>query len=237
MIRDSNSGIPRMPTPPVDRREDGFVLAGGQSSRMGTDKALASFKGVPLIQNALQILSEAGFRTQIAGSRTSLSRFAKEIPDTYLDAGPLAGIHAALSASTTEWNAFLPVDVPLLPSSLLVCLFQRATLTGAPVTICKLNGRLQPFPVILKRTVLPLIEQRLESGQNSCHAAWQSMAATLACDLGPIPVEYLVQCGQCAHPLSLPPVFWFESANTPVELARLNYLPVDRRRFSSKLGT
>jgi len=222
MNEQRNPGTPYLPTASVGRYGTGFILAGGQSSRMGTDKSLAPFNGTPLIQNALQTLAAAGLGAQIAGSRSPLGQFAEEIPDIYPESGPLGGIHAALSASPAAWNVFLPVDLPLMPSSLLVCLFERAMVTDAPVTICKLNGRLQPFPVILNRSVLPLLAQRLQSCQTACHAAWQSIPPALQSDLDSVAVEYLVQCGQCAHPLDLPPVFWFQSANTPAELAWLN---------------
>lgn len=208
----------------VDRYAHGFVLAGGRSSRMGTDKALASFNGVPLIQSALQILAAAGLLTRIAGSRSPLNHFAEEIHDTFHESGPLGGVHAALSVSPSEWNVFLPVDMPLMTSSLLSCLLQRAVLTGAPVSLCKLNGQLQPFPVVLNRKVLPIIERRLQANQTACHTAWKSIPAALHSTLDSVAVEHLIQCGQCAHPLGLPPIFWFQNANTPAELAWLHQM-------------
>lgn len=208
--------------PEFDGQAHGFVLAGGQSSRMGADKALELFHGIPLIQNALDILASAGLPSGIAGSRSNLSRFAEEIPDTFANAGPLGGVHAALSHSPRELNLFLPVDLPLMPASLLTSLLRRAMITGAPATACKVNGRLEPFPVILSQTVLPEIEARLQNGQTACHAAWHAIPAAQGSILDAVAVEYLVQVGQCAHPLGLPPASWFQSANTPAELAHLN---------------
>ena len=202
----------------------GFVLAGGRSSRMGSDKARALFHGVPLIKVALQTIDAAGIPARIAGSRSDLSSFAAQIPDTFTETGPLGGIHAALSVSAAEWNLFLPVDLPLMPSSLLACLLRRATLTGAPVTAVRLNGRIEPFPVILHCSVLLSITQRLEAGNSACHAAWQDIPLELGSSLDAAPVEYLHQCGHCSHPRGLPPALWFQSANTPAELSRLNRL-------------
>jgi molybdenum cofactor guanylyltransferase len=205
-----------------------FILAGGRSSRMGTDKALALFNGIPLIQTALATVAATGIPARIAGSRSPLSAFAEEIPDTFPESGPLGGIHAALSASPADWNLFLPVDLPLMPASLLLCLLQRAMLTGAPVIANRLNGRLEPFPVVLHRSVLPHIAQRLETGTTACHRAWQTIPRDLAAELDAVPVENLVQSGQCRHPGNLPPVLWYQSANTPADLERLN-------RISAKL--
>jgi molybdopterin-guanine dinucleotide biosynthesis protein A len=204
----------------------GFVLAGGQSSRMGTDKALALFRGTPLVQVALATLSAAGVPGRLAGSRSALGAFAEEIPDTFPGTGPLGGIHAGLSASQAEWNLFLPVDLPLMPSSLLARLLQRAILTGTPVTATRLTGRIEPFPVVLRRDVLPQIEQRLQSGHTACHTAWQTIPEDMGTALDAASVENLVQSGQCPHPEGLPPVLWYQSANTPAELASLNSIHI-----------
>ncbi len=56
-------------------KETGFVLAGGRSSRMGRDKALAMFGGRPLIEIALEMLREAGLNAAIAGGRSGFERF------------------------------------------------------------------------------------------------------------------------------------------------------------------
>lgn len=201
----------------------GFILAGGRSSRMGTDKALVLFEGQPLVQVALRAFVEAGIPARIAGSRSGLSTFAEEIPDTFQGSGPLGGVHAALAASNAPWNLFLPVDMPLMPSSLLRCLVERARLTDAPITAAKLNGSLQPFPVVLSRSVLGFVEQRLQIGQTACHLAWKTISAELESSLDAVSVESLIQCGQCSHSAGLLPVFWFQSANTPAELLHLSH--------------
>jgi len=140
----------------------------------------------------------------------------------------MSGVHAGLSATHSEWNLFLPVDVPLMPSSLLACLLQRATLTGSPVTVSTLNGRVQSFPAVLHRATLPHIAARLETGKTACHQAWRTIPEKMGNALDAVSVESLVQCGHCRHLRGLPPVLWFQSANTPGELAWLNQI---RARF------
>ncbi|WP_263357543.1 molybdenum cofactor guanylyltransferase [Acidicapsa ligni] len=216
----------------------GFILAGGQSSRMGTDKALAIFDGQPLVTNALAILKTAGLPVKIAGSRSSLGEFAEEIPDSLPSTGPLGGIYAALrlasagpatgsatgpaTAPAAQWSVFLPVDMPLMPSALIARLLERAMLTSAPITVATLNGRMEPFPVVLHRNALPIIEQRLHFGETGCQSAWRSIPVALGERLDSVSVESLVQAGHCRHPAGLPPAWWFQSANTPAELAWLN---------------
>jgi molybdopterin-guanine dinucleotide biosynthesis protein A len=189
---------------------------------MGSDKALALFGAVPLIQVAINTLADAGVTAGIAGSRSALGAFAEEIPDPFPESGPMAGVYAGLSASQSDWSLFLPVDLPLMPASLLACLHQRAQLTGSPVTIGTVNGRIQPFPAVLQRTILPHIAHRLAAGETACHRAWRTIPGELGSSLDAFSVESLVQCGHCHHPWGLPPALWFQSANTPAELAWLN---------------
>ena len=77
-----------------------FVLAGGQSARMGRDKALIEFRGRPLIEHALDKLRALGFAPRIVGSREDLSAFAPVIPDNYTALGPLAGINGTRRAAS-----------------------------------------------------------------------------------------------------------------------------------------
>lgn len=215
-----------------DKSIAGFVLAGGKSSRMGSDKALSLFAGKPLIANAIELLNLAGFPTRIAGARNDLSLFGQTIPDLHPNAGPMGGIHAALCESGAEWNLFLPVDMPLIPPSLLAYLFERVAVTGCPVTAVRLNGRLEPFPVLLHRSVTSAIAERIETNQAACHAAWQTIPVELNSALDAPDVEALQQTGHCHNVLGLPPSLWFQSANTPQELTLLNSLITGRSAHS-----
>ena len=98
---------------------DGFVLAGGQSSRMGRDKALLAFAGQPLVAHALDLFQEAGLPAMVAGAASpalrSLPVFASVIDDDSPGLGPLSGICAALSIISARFAVFLPVD--LAPAS------------------------------------------------------------------------------------------------------------------------
>jgi len=125
----------------------GFVLAGGRSSRMGVEKALVSFRGEPMIVHAIRTLREAGLTASIAGARTSLEDFAPVVPDAQPDRGPLGGICAALASTSAQRAVFLPVDLPLLPASLLVALLEEA----APVVVVEVDGFVQSFPAVVSQ--------------------------------------------------------------------------------------
>ena len=202
----------------------GFVLAGGRSSRMGTDKALADFGGEPLIARAVRLLRESGVEVSIAGAHSKLSGIAPVIEDREPDQGPLAGVCAALAATSAPWALFLSVDLPLLPVSLLEYLLRRALVAGSAVTLVSVNGFPQTFPVVLRRDLLPLLHNELTEGRRGCFAAFHAAAAHVAEAVAILPAELLAQAGQAAHRAWLPPCEWFLNVNTPEQLRRAQRL-------------
>ncbi len=210
----------------------GFVLAGGQSSRMGRDKALAELAGQLLVTRALGILREAGLSAEIAGARSPLDNYAPVVEDATAGLGPLGGICAAMASTQARHAAFLSVDMPLLPASLIVYLLRHAQITGAAVTVPSVNGFAQTFPVVVDRAVLPLLETSLQSGRGGCFAALQAAADKLGRLFSILPVELLAQPGHVAHPACLPAALWFLNVNGPVELARAERLHTEFYRVS-----
>lgn len=206
----------------------GFVLAGGQSSRMGRDKALLPFAGRLLIEHAVSILGEAGLPAAIAGAallaRSALSAYASVVDDPEPGLGPLEGICAAFAASSARFAVFLPVDLPLLPPSLMVYLLHRARITGSAVTVPSVNGFAQTFPVVLDRSTLPALQDELHSGRRGCFSAFRAAASHLGQPITSVAVELLAQCGQVSHPLGLPPIHWFLNVNSPQDLRRAEVL-------------
>ncbi len=200
----------------------GFVLAGGQSSRMGRDKALIQLAGQPLVLRALDILRELGLPASIAGARPSLAAFAPMVEDA--GQGPLGGVCAALATCAARRAVFLPVDQPMLPSSALAYLLYHAELIGSAITIFKVNGVLQTFPAVVDRAVLPGLESRFRDGHGGCLAAFQMAAAGLGRPLRALPVELLVQAGQVADDDYLPAALWFLNMNAPSDLVRAQRL-------------
>jgi molybdenum cofactor guanylyltransferase len=198
----------------------GFVLAGGRSSRMGTDKALVRLCGEPLIAHAVRILREAGLAVSVAGGAPVLTAFAPLVEDRQPGLGPLSGICAALASTSARWAVFLSVDLPLLPSSLVVCLLQHARITGRAVTVPSINGFAQTFPAVVDRAILPMLERELESGRGGSFSAFQAAAQGLGDAVRVVPVEMLVQAGQIAHPSGLPTAQWFLNLNTEEDLRR-----------------
>lgn len=95
----------------------GAVLAGGESRRFGSDKALALLKGRPLIAHAIDALAAQADAVVVCGKE-----WGDWVPDRPAPGlGPLGGINAALHcAAARGYDAVLtvPCDVPALPADL-----------------------------------------------------------------------------------------------------------------------
>jgi molybdopterin-guanine dinucleotide biosynthesis protein A len=208
----------------------GFVLAGGRSSRMGEDKALVRLGGQPLVVHALDILRAAGLTVSLAGGFSALAAFAPLVQDSQPGLGPLAGICAALASTSARLAVFMPVDLPLLPVSLIAFLLDHARRTGRPVTVPSVNGFAQTFPAVLDGKLLTGLEGELQAGRLGCFSALQAAAANFGWPMSVVPVEALVQSGQVAHPEGLPATRWFLNVNSPegLRLAR-EYFPRPHR--------
>lgn len=141
-----------------------FVLAGGRSSRMGTDKALLRFGDENLLQIALRKATAMCPAPVIVGDRGRYGAYGTVIEDRFPGCGPLGGIHAALAATQSDLNVILSVDTPLMTSEFLVWLVGRAR-EGSDLAVVPQSGdRSQPLSAVYRRAALPVIEHALRLG-------------------------------------------------------------------------
>lgn len=192
-----------------------FVLAGGQSTRMGRDKALLELNGRPLIALALEKLRALGFSPQIAGSRPDLAHFAPVIPDVRPHAGPLGGIESALAATDSEQNLFLPVDLPMLPVEFLGWMTDRAAVTNALATIPRLQDRPQPLCAIYNTALLPHARAAIAAGDAKVMHAVLNAADATGLPIDSFDMEVIASAQSWEQPIPLHR--WFENINTPAE--------------------
>lgn len=195
-----------------------FVLAGGQSTRMGRDKAMLELDGRPLIEHALCKLRALGFSPRIAGSRPDLGAFAAVIPDRHSQAGPLGGIEAALAASETDQNLFLPVDLPWLPVEFLRWMIERADGTEALATIPRLQARPQPLCAIYSKALLPSAQAALRANDTKVMRAVEYAATTAGLRIDSFDVETIAAAQSWNQPLVLHR--WFENINTSADFEK-----------------
>ncbi len=86
---------------------------------MGRDKAFLELAGKPLVLHAVVKLRRVCVEVSILGDNPALDAYAPMVKDLHPDCGPMGGMEAALLHSRYDWNLFLPVDVPFLPTAYL----------------------------------------------------------------------------------------------------------------------
>jgi molybdopterin-guanine dinucleotide biosynthesis protein A len=187
----------------------GYVLAGGRSSRMGTDKALLEIGGRPLVAHAVEKLRTICPDVHILSSNTALRIFAPLVQDLHPGCGPIAGIEAALSHSRAEWNLIVPVDLPFVPSEFLWGWVRRVLeREGTRVAYFDVAGRAQPTLILIHREAMRHISAAIERGEYKLLPALEA-----AGDGGSLHVEFVSEAEAQV---------WFANLNTPeeFELAR-----------------
>jgi molybdenum cofactor guanylyltransferase len=140
-----------------------FVLAGGKSSRMGTDKALLAIEGTTLLARALGVARQISGSVFIVGEKLKFAGFGDVLEDRFLDCGPLAGIQAALKSSATELNLMLAVDLPFLTEALLRFLLSISQQSDAIVTVPRMGGRLHPLCAVYRPAFSVMAEESLRN--------------------------------------------------------------------------
>ncbi|MGA8526695.1 MAG: molybdenum cofactor guanylyltransferase [Candidatus Sulfotelmatobacter sp.] len=144
-----------------------FILAGGKSTRMGTDKAFVEYEGRPLLARALDLVRSVVSGVWIVGSREKFAGFASVVEDVFRDCGPLGGIHAALLGSSTELNLMLAVDMPFVSRAFLEDLIAQARRApDAVVIVPRCEGRRQPLCAIYRREFVVAAERALRERRN-----------------------------------------------------------------------
>ncbi len=173
----------------------GFVLAGGESSRMGAniDKAFLDFRGQTLLDRALAVMGAFCGRVTIVGDPAKFAQYRSSagrssegrswewepvVTDIFSGCGPLAGIHAALVHSSADLNLMLAVDMPFVSSELLAFLFAAAEDedNDAIITVPRTRGGFQPLCAIYRRDFSLAAEQALRAGKYKVDAAFSGVA-------------------------------------------------------------
>ena len=147
-------------------RRSGFVLVGGNSSRMGRDKALLPYRGGRLVDYiARQVRGAAGSVTLVGAAERYGALGYRVIPDKIAGRGPLGGVHAALSDTSAEWNLLVACDMPRLEQALLEDLLERAEQLGCDCLVpISAPNKVEPLCAVWRRSALAKVEAALNEG-------------------------------------------------------------------------
>ena len=152
---------------------EGFILVGGRSSRMGTDKSLMQFDGQTSVERMAAELRSITPRISLVGTgRAGFDPDLRIIPDTHEQWGALGGIHAALGACVADWALIVACDLPFVTRDLcsrLLMLSQQ----GSPEAVVPIqpDGRPQPLCALYRRELCLLkAEKLIASGEHTPRA-------------------------------------------------------------------
>lgn len=139
-----------------------FILAGGASRRMGTDKSELLIEQQTFTERIAQTL------LQVTDSVTIVGRAGAaypSVPDVYPQWGALGGLHAAFSACTREWAMVVACDLPFVTSQLFTYL-ANLRLDHEAVVPVQDDGRLQPLAALYRiDPCLPRATELIEAGR------------------------------------------------------------------------
>jgi molybdopterin-guanine dinucleotide biosynthesis protein A len=183
----------------------GVVLAGGQGQRMGgLDKGLRPLRGKPMVAWVLE-----RFTPQVADVMINANRHAEVyrgfgfavVPDGVGGfAGPLAGLHAGLAATSQPLVATVPCDSPGLPLDLVARLRGALEERGADLAVARTLDQPHPVFCLCRRSVLDHLSAFLAGGGRKIDR-WYATLDTVE-----VPFDDQVEA--------------FSNINTPEELAR-----------------
>lgn len=142
---------------------DGYILAGGKSSRMGTDKGLLSFHGEPLVSGIIKQISPAVQEVFIVSNNAEYNKFGCDvIPDMIHDIGPAGGIHAALLHTDKPQVFVLSCDMPFVTPEAIKYIIQQST--HPQITLPLHKGKIQPLFGVYSKNCLLKWRQIIEEG-------------------------------------------------------------------------
>jgi molybdopterin-guanine dinucleotide biosynthesis protein A len=179
----------------------GFVLAGGQSRRMGLDKALLRIADQPLVERVARAVEIAAGSATIIGPAERYAHLGRRvIPDEKPGAGPLGGIVTALSATDAEYSVITACDLPDLTAEFLTRLVAFARSTGpADCWVPEGPNGLEPLCAVWNARALSKLRCALAAGTRKMK-------------------EVIAGIETCTFPVSDGAVF--RNVNTPRDWAR-----------------
>ena len=139
-----------------------FILSGGKSSRIGTDKAFLNLNDQPTILRLIELLDSIFSEVAISSNQPELYEFTKKkvIKDIVPDKGPISGIHSALNSSNTIINFILSCDMPLVSREVInyLCDFK----SNKKILLPRAQGRIQQLCGLYSKNILTEVEMLLD---------------------------------------------------------------------------
>jgi molybdenum cofactor guanylyltransferase len=187
-------------------KADGFVTAGGKSSRMGRDKAWLELGGMTLIERVVAALRPVTERVTIIANRPEYARLGLPVvADTQPGVGPLEAIRTALANSRQPRVALAGCDLPFVTAQLFAHLLRVADDPQAVVPLDG-GGRLEPLCAIYSTAALGAVSELIAAGERKVSRLFDR-----------VPTRF-VTFDEICHLDGA--AFFFENINSPADYGR-----------------
>lgn len=146
-----------------------IILAGGKSTRMGFDKQFLKIKEKLLIENLVYRLKPTFDEVIIVTNKPSEYKSLPVIvtQDVFSGIGPLAGIHAGLLKSTSQFSYIIACDMPNINLEFINYMQTQIAGTNKKATIARFKEYLEPFNAFYSKDVIEDLECFLNLGGRS----------------------------------------------------------------------
>ncbi|TDL80272.1 molybdenum cofactor guanylyltransferase [Peribacillus frigoritolerans] len=144
----------------------GIVLAGGQSRRFGSDKALETYEESTFLDVALKELKAVTETVAVIGRTNHSNENVQFYGDSakYKGMGPLAGLYTAMKKVQADWYLVLACDMPLIDQEILAVLQSGINEKQAAV-IPVIHGKCHPLCALYHCSAFSMIERLLDQKQ------------------------------------------------------------------------
>lgn len=143
----------------------GIILAGGKSSRMGTDKGLIVLNELFFVEHIINALQPLVGKIIIVSNNSNYDILGfQRVPDLIKNSGPLAGLYSGLSNSETENNLVLSCDVPFINTEVLQLLVNNIE-NEFQIVQLKSQNKTMPLIALYKKECSDTCKSLLSAGQ------------------------------------------------------------------------
>ncbi|MFC1888061.1 molybdenum cofactor guanylyltransferase [Candidatus Cloacimonadota bacterium] len=145
------------------------VLAGGKGSRLNMDKSLLKLNNIPLLDKIIAKLNLISNDIAIISSKKEIKNRFPFLPcykDIYVGCGPLAGIHAALTNTNSDYLFVCACDMPNLNVLIIEKLIKSMSISEADIIVPRHAEGIEPLHAIYSKRCLTYIEHQLN--ENIC---------------------------------------------------------------------
>jgi len=153
-----------------------IILAGGESKRMGLDKASLKLASDTLLNRSIRNMQPYFEHMIISVREPKENLLFPQLCDKGLGHGPIVGLATSLECISTSWAFVIACDMPFVSSALITAMAEKRQHQHAVVPT--INGMVQPLFAFYAKGCLPILQSHIEHGQHSLKKAIADLNVT-----------------------------------------------------------